>query len=135
MQTKAIEMVKLRQKPLSPYSIRFTAEEREFLDQMAGDIPLADYLRSLIFDEDRLSKRRRRRKSPVKDAQLIGKVLAELGKSRLSSNVNQLAKQANSGSLEVSPDTEKALQEACSDIKWIRFMLMEALGIQPGEDP
>ena len=128
-------MVKLRQKPLSPYSIRFTAEEREFLDQMAGDIPLADYLRSLIFDEDRLSKRRRRRKSPVKDAQLIGKVLAELGKSRLSSNVNQLAKQANSGSLEVSPDTEKALQEACSDIKWIRFMLMEALGIQPGEDP
>ena len=135
MRTKAIEMVKLRQKPLSPYSIRFTAEEREFLDQMAGDIPLADYLRSLIFDEDRLSKRRRRRKSPIKDAQLLSQVLAELGKSRLSSNVNQLAKQANSGSLEVSPDTEKALQEACSDIKWIRFMLMEALGIQPGEDP
>lgn len=135
MQTKAIEMVKLRQKSLSPYSIRFTAEERAFLDQMAGDIPLADFLRSLIFDEDRLSKRRRRRKSPIKDAQLLSQVLAELGKSRLSSNVNQLAKQANSGSLEVSPDTEKALQEACSDIKWIRFMLMEALGIQPGEDP
>ena len=135
MQTKAIEMVKLRQKSLSPYSIRFTAEERAFLDQMAGDVPLADFLRSLIFDEDRLSKRRRRRKSPVKDAQLLSQVLAELGKSRLSSNVNQLAKQANSGSLEVSPDTEKALQEACSDIKWIRFMLMEALGIQPGEDP
>ena len=132
---KAIEMVKLRQKTLSPFSIRFTAEERAFLDQMAGDIPLADFLRSLIFDEDRLSKRRRRRKSPVKDAQLLSQVLAELGKSRLSSNVNQLAKQANSGSLEVSPDTEKALQEACSDIKWIRFMLMEALGIQPGEDP
>ena len=132
---KAIEMVKLRQKSLSPYSIRFTAEERAFLDQMAGDIPLADFLRSLIFDEDRLSKRRRRRKSPIKDAQLLSQVLAELGKSRLSSNVNQLAKQANSGSLEVSPDTEKALQEACSDIKWIRFMLMEALGIQPGEDP
>ena len=128
-------MVKLRQKSLSPYSIRFTAEERAFLDQMAGDIPLADFLRSLIFDEDRLSKRRRRRKSPIKDAQLLSQVLAELGKSRLSSNVNQLAKQANSGSLEVSPDTEKALQEACSDIKWIRFMLMEALGIQPGEDP
>ena len=135
MRTKAIEMVKLRQKPLSPFSIRFTAEERAFLDQMAGDIPLADFLRSLIFDEDRLSKRRRRRKSPIKDAQLLSQVLAELGKSRLSSNVNQLAKQANSGSLEVSPDTEKALQEACSDIKWIRFMLMEALGIQPGEDP
>ena len=135
MRTKAIEMVKLRQKSLSPYSIRFTAEERAFLDQMAGDIPLADFLRSLIFDEDRLSKRRRRRKSPIKDAQLLSQVLAELGKSRLSSNVNQLAKQANSGSLEVSPDTEKALQEACSDIKWIRFMLMEALGIQPGEDP
>ena len=135
MQTKAIEMVKLRQKPLSPFSIRFTAEERAFLDQMAGDVPLADFLRSLIFDEDRLSKRRRRRKSPVKDAQLLSQVLAELGKSRLSNNLNQLAKQANSGSLEVSPDTEKALQEACGDIRLMRYWLMEALGIQPGEDP
>ena len=135
MQTKAIEMVKLRQKSLSPYSIRFTAEERAFLDQMAGDVPLADFLRSLIFDEDRLSKRRRRRKSPVKDAHLLSKVLAELGKSRLANNLNQLAKQANSGSLEVSPDTEKALQQACGDIQLLRYWLMEALGIQPGEGP
>ena len=128
-------MVKLRQKPLSPYSMRFTAEERAWLDQMTGDVPISDFLRSLIFDEDRLSKRRRRRKSPVKDAQLLTKVLGELGKSRLASNLNQLAKQANSGSLEVSPDTEKALQQACSDIRLMRHWLMESLGIQPGEGP
>ena len=126
-------MVKLRQKPLSPYSMRFTAEERAWLDQVAGDVPLSDFLRSIIFDETQLSKRRRRRKSPVKDAQILTKVLGELGKSRLANNLNQLAKQANSGSLEVSPDTEKALQQACSDIRLLRHWLMEALGIQPGE--
>ena len=128
-------MVKLRQKPPSPYSMRFTAEERAWLDQMAGDVPLSDFLRSIIFEEAQLSKRRRRRKSPVKDAQLLTKVLGELGKSRLANNLNQLAKQTNSGSLEVSPDIEKVLQQACGDIQLMRHWLMEALGIQPGEGP
>ena len=124
-------MVKTPQKPLSPYSMRFTVEERAWLDQMAGDISLADFLRSIIFDEAQLSKRRRRRKSPIKDAPLLTSVLGEIGRSRLANNMNQLAKAANSGSLEVSPDTERALQQACADIQWMRNALMAALGINP----
>ena len=96
---------------------------------------MAAFLRSLIFDETLLSKRRKSRKSPVKDHQILAHLQAELGRSRIANNLNQLAKAANSGSLEVSPDTEKALQNACADVRWMRQVLMEALGVQPGDGP
>ena len=124
-------MVKTPPKPLSPYSIRFTEEERAWLDKVAAGIPLSDFLRPLIFNEALLKKRRKPRKSPVKDYQILASVQGELGKSRLANNVNQLAKAANSGSLEVSPDTERALQQACSDIRWMRNALIAALGLSP----
>lgn len=130
-----VAMVEDRQKPLSPFSLRFTPEERAWLDQAAAGMPLGAFLRSIIFDEDLIKKRRKPRKSPVKDHQVLAQLQAELGQSRLASNLNQLAKAANSGSLEVTPDTEKALLSACSDVRWMRHMLMEALGISPGDLP
>ena len=128
-------MAKDRQTPLPPFSMRFTPEEREWLDRAAAGMPLATFLRSLIFDEELLKKRRKPRKSPVKDHQVLARLQAELGQSRLANNLNQLAKAANSGSLEVSPDTEKALQDACSEVRWMRYLLMEALDISPGDPP
>lgn len=128
-------MAEDRHTPMSPFSVRFTPEEREQLNRAAAGMPLAAFLRSLIFDEDFLKKRRKPRKSPVKDHQVLARVQAELGQSRLANNLNQLAKAANSGSLEVSPDTEKALLSACSDVRWMRHMLMEALGLEPGDPP
>ena len=129
-------MEESRQKPLSPYSIRFSEEERAWLEEELGtDGNLSDLIRYLIFEVALQKKWRRRRKSPVKDAQLLTKLLGELGKSRLANNLNQLAKSDNSGSLEDSPDTEKALQNACADVRWMRHMLMAALGVQPGDGP
>ncbi|MBK9948621.1 MAG: hypothetical protein IPP12_15740 [Nitrospira sp.] len=128
-------MAEDRQTTLSPFSMRFTPEERAWLDRVAAGIPVAAFIRSLIFDEYLLKKRRKPRKSPVKDHQVLARLQAELGQSRLASNLNQLAKAANSGSLEVSPDTEKALQNACSDVRWMRHMLIEAFGLEPGDPP
>ena len=54
-------------------------------------------------------------------------MLAELGKSRLASNLNQLAKAANTGSLPVSPETEQALVQACEDVRRMRHALPAAL--------
>ena len=132
---KAKAMPEVPEKPLSPFSLRFTREEREWLDHAAAGMPLAAFLRSLIFDQALLSKRRKSRKSPVKDYQVLAHLQAELGQSRIANNLNQLAKAANSGSLEVSPDTEKALHNACADIRWMRQVLMEALGVKPGDGP
>ncbi len=118
------------QKPLPPFSLRFTREERAQLERDAAGLSLGAYIRSRIFD-DTLPKRRTRSKHPVKDHEELAKVLGELGRSRLANNLNQLAKAANSGSLEVSPDTERAIQDGCADIRWMRQVLMSALGLEP----
>jgi hypothetical protein len=116
-----------------PFSLRFTFEERAQLERDSAGMSLGAYIRSRIFDEN-LPKRRTRGKHPVKDHKELGKLLGELGRSKIANNLNQLAKAANSGSLEVSPDTEQAIQEGCSEINWMRHTLISALGLGPEND-
>lgn len=95
---------------------------------------MAAYIKSLIFSEHapRIATRRR---SPVKDATALAEVLACLGATRLSSNINQLAKHANSGSLYFDRETKVQLCAACDDIRAMRQLLMQALGMKLGEEP
>jgi hypothetical protein len=58
-----------------------------------------------------------------------------LGASRLSSNLNQLAKAVNTGSLPVSPEVEAELMEACQEVQELRADLLRALGKMPGSEP
>src|SRR3546814_15717749 len=90
---------------------------------------LAAYIQSRLLDSENPAPRRRG-KRPVKDYQALAQVLGKLGQSRLSANLNQLARSANSGSLPVTPDTEAALLAAVADIREIRLMLMEAQNIE-----
>ncbi len=119
-------------KGLSPFSLRLTFEERSRLEYERGDQPLGAYIRDRLFKGEQ-SKRKRRGKRPVKDHKELAKLAALLGNARLASNLNQLAKAANSGSLPVTPDTEEALQIACDDVRAMRFMLMRGLGLYPSE--
>jgi hypothetical protein len=93
-------------------------------------MPLGAYIRSQVFKDGKTRKRRRYRR-PVKDNQALGQLLGTLGEARLSNNLNQLAKAAHSGSLPVTPETEKALREACAEIHQMRALLMRALGFAP----
>lgn len=115
--------------PLPPFSLRLTFEERAELEIAAADMPLGEYIRSRVFDESRPPRRTRRRRC-VKDQQELARLLAELGKARLANNLNQLARASNSGSLPVTPETEKAIIEACHGIEWMRVTLMLALGLR-----
>ena len=117
-----------------PYSIRFTFEERAKLDSKRGRLPLSAYIREQLFGEE-AAPRKRLGNSPVKDAEALGRVLGALGGSRLSSNLNQLAKAVNTGSLPVTPETEAELSEACKEIKRLRLDLLRALGKSPGASP
>ena len=110
------------------FSLRLTLEERARLDADAGPLPVGAYVRSCLFDNPTARKRIFRR--PVQDEQALAEVLAALGRSRLSSNLNQLAKAVHSGSLPVSPETEQALMEACATVKAMSGQLVQALGIQ-----
>ena len=117
-----------------PYSIRFTFEERARLDAERGRKALSGHIRERLFGGD-VSPRRKPGNSPIKDAEALGRVLGALGASRLSSNLNQLAKAVNKGSLPVTPETEEELAEACREVRALRDDLLRALGKAPGASP
>jgi hypothetical protein len=114
----------------APFSLRLTFEERASLELAAGDMPLGAYIRDQVLKGGRARKRRRYRR-PVKDQQALGQLLGALGESHLANNLNQLAKSANTGSLAVTPETEKALRDACAEVHQMRALLMRALGFEP----
>lgn len=110
-----------------PFSLRLTYEERARLEAEADGKPLGSYIRERLLGDD-AAPRTRRGNSPVKDKEALGRVMGALGASRLSSNLNQLAKAVNTGSLPVTPETEEELREACREIAELRADLLKALG-------
>lgn len=52
----------------------------------------------------------------------------------MASNINQLAKAANIGTLDVTPETEREIVQACAEIQAIRMLLITALGVATVED-
>lgn len=117
--------------PLHPVSLRMTFEEKAKLEADAAGLSLAAYIRSRLFDSENPPPRRRG-KHPVKDHKALAQALGLLGQSRLSSNLNQLARSANTGSLPVTPDTEAALLAAVAEIQEIRRLLIAALNLEEG---
>ncbi|MFV0512896.1 MAG: hypothetical protein ACK5MY_04565 [Jhaorihella sp.] len=117
-----------------PFSLRLTYEERARLDAERGDKSLAAYIRERLLGDD-AAPRKKCGNSPVQDKEALGRVAGALGQSRLSQNMNQLAKAVNTGSLPVTPETEAEIKEACREISEMRAELLAALGKVPGGEP
>jgi hypothetical protein len=129
----ASEKASGRRKRPPPFSLRLSSEERARLEQEAGETPLASYIKLRLFNNlPPLTTHQAPRQGgrPATDAQLIAKLLAALGASRMASNLNQLAKAANSGILPVTPETESELRQACEDVRAMRRELVAALGLR-----
>ena len=120
---------RVRKKRMAPFSIRLSFDERARLQAAAGDMPVAAYIKSLLFAGDAPVARRRAR-SPVKDTRALAELLACLGASRIPNNLNQLARAANSGSLIFDWQTKAQIAAACNDVRVMRQLLMQGLGIQ-----
>jgi Mobilization protein NikA len=123
---------KKQKPPTRLVGVRFTDEERAELERKAGDLSLSAYVRSRCIG-DSAPAHRTRGKRPVKDHESLAQVLGVLGQSRLSNNVNQLAKAANNGTLDLQDDTEAAIVKAAYDIAYIRMTLIKALGLTDGK--
>ena len=97
-------------------------------------MPLSRYIRLKLFgaDADQVKSRRPKvkRHQPTLDHEIMAQVLAGLGRSRLSSNLNQIAKAANMGALPVTPELEAELLEACAALQAMRQDLIAAMGIK-----
>ena len=128
-QVSGIKATRRRRHKTKPFAVRLTADERAYLEAQAGEMPLGAYMREILLG-GKAQKRRKTRKPELHDEQ-IAAVLARLGDTRLSSNMNQLAKHANMGALDVSRDIEQELQDACKAIYAMRDALMIALGMRP----
>jgi hypothetical protein len=117
-----------------PFSLRLTYAERARLEAEAGDKPLGAYIRERLLGEHP-AKRKKSTRRPEADQEALGRVLGALGSSRLSSNLNQLAKAVNTGSLPVTQETEADIRRACRDVVQMRIDLIRALGKVPGGGP
>ncbi|MFM9977233.1 MAG: hypothetical protein ACKVOP_04220 [Sphingomonadaceae bacterium] len=113
----------------APFSLRLSFEERARLERNAGNMPVAAYIKSLLFAED-APIYQTRGKAPVKDRQTLAEVLACLGATRLASNLNQLAHATNLGNFYFDHDTKAAIHAACDDVRVMRLLLMDALGLK-----
>ncbi|MGC1507129.1 plasmid mobilization relaxosome protein MobC [Ketobacter sp.] len=120
-------------KHLSPFSMRLNQEERALLESKAGDRPLSAYVRWLLFKDDLpdMPKKRTRGEATSIDHKALAQLLGALGQSRIASNINQLARAANSGSLPVNQEVLNALKEAVEAVHWMRETLIKALGLKP----
>lgn len=116
----------------APFSLRLSAEERAWLDRKAGRRSLSEYIKSRVFGEDERPRRVHAR-TPKPDQKQIAELLAALGQSRLSQNMNQLAKAANMGTLDILAELSTELHLACREIREMRSMLISALGLKPVE--
>ena len=117
-------------KKARPFAVRLTDDERAYLKKKAGTRPLGTYIRECVLGDQGV-KRKTYRQPKVNDKQLAT-VLAALGDSRLSSNVNQLARAVNTGTLDVTQDIEQQLEEAYEAILAMREALFMALGLKCG---
>lgn len=113
----------------APFAIRLNRSERARLEQEAAGAPLGTYIKAKALGDPPL--RMRRTGHSVEDRQALAQALGLLGQSRLSSNLNQIAKLANTGSLPLTPEVEAELLAALHEVRTIRRLLMEALGLKP----
>lgn len=116
-------------KRLPPMSIRLSQSEREVLSRLAGDMPLSTYVKAVVFANEK-PIRLRRTHAPIEDKKALSKALGLLGQSRIASNLNQLARSANIGTLPITPDVEDDIKAACAHVSDIRSLLIEALGMR-----
>ena len=111
-----------------PFSLRLSTDERQLLEAQAGNKPLGVYIRERLFGEE-ATKRRKSRKPSV-DNKVVAELTAQLGRSRIPSNLNQLAKAVNTGTLQVTHATEEDLQSACAAIVAMYEALITALDVK-----
>ena len=115
-----------RKKRTPPLSLRLTPEERQRLEDQAGGLALGAYIKSVDFD-DAAPTYRKRKKPPVAEQQLLAEVLARLGETRTASNLNQIAKHLNQGTLIIDDALAADLHRAVAEVAWMRATLLKAL--------
>lgn len=125
----AAKAPKAKKNPSPRITLRLTEEEHAKLKKAAEGVSVSSYIRKKLFGKD-TSLRKTRSRVPVRYQQALAQVLGKLGQTRIANNLNQIAYEANCGSLLMDEETEQEIKVACAQIAWIRVKLIAALGIK-----
>lgn len=112
-------------------TLRLSEDELAKLKNLSNGMSLNAYIRKCLFGKD-ATPRKVRSRVPVKDQEALAQALGLLGQTRISNNLNQIAHEANCGSLLMDDYTEIEIKKACAHIAFIRVKLIEALGLKGG---
>jgi nitroreductase len=123
-----------KQKRPAPFSIRLSETDRARLADEAAGAPLGQYIKAKLLGGELLERKRRKGLS-IQDRAALAQALALLGRSRVSSNLNQIAHAVNIGVLPVTPETEAELAGAVQDVRLMRRLLFSALGYRSEDRP
>jgi NAD-dependent DNA ligase len=115
-----------------PYSILMSEAERHHIalkaDALNLTVPEFIRLTALEKDIEKALLAIEKQQFTKKEA---ARFLAALGASRIPSNLNQIAKAINTGTLVISPDFEKQVIEGCAFIREMRNFLIKQQGLKP----
>ena len=124
-------MADLNDKYGIPFSIRLSVEERARLDVLAGDMPMAAYVRTRLFDTP--SPRRRKVRRFDVDQSLLKKLLRALGRQHISSSLHRIMNAIDDGDLEIDEELDVELRGLCSDLRHLRRRIRKAIGDELSE--
>lgn len=124
----AVAPVKTKQK-YPRITLRLTSDELTQLQHLSSGISVSAYIRKCVFGAN-VAPRKVRSRIPIKDQEALAQILGMLGQSRIANNLNQIAYQANCGSLLLDDATEDEINIACAYIAFMRVKLIEALGLK-----
>ena len=119
---------KNKPKSPSPITLRLSAKEKERLKTLSQGMSVSAYIRQCVFGEQ-TTRRKRPVRVPVQNQQCLAKVLGLLGQSHIANNLNQLAYQANTGSLVMNDEAYDQIGEAYIHVQSMRQELIKALGL------
>ena len=109
-------------------TIRLTPSEYAHVESEAANLPISVYIREKLLSDSPFIRKTRNR-TPIKDHEILAQIIGLLGSGRIANNLNQLAKAANSGKA-FSEDEKALLFQSCAEIRAIRDMNMQGLGLK-----
>lgn len=116
----------------SPMTFRATDEQKQEIRDKAGRMPVGAYIRFKVLDMPDPPQMRRRGISS--DQEILQEILKELASARLANNLNQIARACNRGQMKVTEETEAAMRQAYQDVRDMRLILLQALGLKAQAD-
>ncbi len=114
-----------------PVSVRLTEQERALLERVAAKQSLSSFMRECaLMQAGQAPKPRKEQQRPTEQKVQLAQILALLGASDIFRSMSTFAKLSEQGALPLSEETESQIQNACSNIKQIKTLLMRALRVK-----